>query len=135
MRTEVIICDVCKRLGVSTERYVIARGGRATTVDLCEDDAQPLEHIIEHPDVPPLSPATMRQLAQSGEDTEPDTEEPAPPAPRKRTASTRKAPAKKAATKKTAAKKSARTGSRRGTVRVTTMEEIQQMKAREGREE
>ncbi|MEU6959580.1 hypothetical protein [Streptomyces chrestomyceticus] len=41
------VCDVCKRFGVEARTYTISEGGRQMEADLCGEDAQPVEAILQ----------------------------------------------------------------------------------------
>lgn len=46
MKAEVTVCNVCREIGRDTTQYVVERGKIRVVVDLCQEDAFPLERLL-----------------------------------------------------------------------------------------
>lgn len=67
-KTLVTVCDVCKQVGKATRSYTISRDSTKAHVDLCADDGEELELIIERALVDKPAPVkrTPRATTPSG---------------------------------------------------------------------
>lgn len=46
-RKQIIVCDVCERVGRGTDHYRITTGGKRYELELCSEHAAPLRSILE----------------------------------------------------------------------------------------